>query len=113
MLALAERRVSATRTEVAGERGRRPAIRVESPGARPVTLVFDPDTFLLATQQYDVAGAPVESMEETFSDYRAVNGLQVPFKAVVRRNGAPFLERTVHTIEFNVPLDPGLFTKPS
>jgi hypothetical protein len=112
LLALVEGRMSATRTDGGGDRGKRPAVRIESPGARPVTLVFDPGTFLLATQRYDVTGPPAESMEETYSDYRAVDGVQVAFKAVIRRNGAPFLERTVQTIEFNVPLDPGLFAKP-
>ena len=37
----------------------------------------------------------------------------VAFKAEVRRNGDPLMERVVRTIEVNVPLDSSLFTKPS
>jgi hypothetical protein len=37
----------------------------------------------------------------------------VAFKAEIFRNGAPIVERTVRTIEFNLPLDGSLFTKPS
>jgi zinc protease len=113
LLALAEGRLEATRSDMPTERGARPAIRVQSPGARPVTLVFDPQTYLLTMQRYEIPGPPAGSMEEAYSDYRVVDGVQVAFKAVVRRNGVPFLERTVHAIEFNVPLDRGLFTKPS
>jgi hypothetical protein len=59
------------------------------------------------------AGPGTATMEEIFSDYRAVDGLQVAFKAEIHRNGTPLLERVVRTFEYNVPLDAALFTKPS
>jgi hypothetical protein len=53
------------------------------------------------------------SVEEIYSDYREVNGLKVAFKTELRRAGAPAVNRTVRTFEFNVPLDSSLFSKPS
>jgi hypothetical protein len=63
-------------------------------------------------QQYTPAGADGPA-EDEYSDYRRVNGIQVPFKAVVRRPGAPPLERTITTLQYNVPLPAGLFARPS
>ena len=53
------------------------------------------------------------SVEEIYSDYRDVNGLKVAFKTELRRAGAPAVNRTVRTFEFNVPADSALFSKPS
>jgi zinc protease len=111
LLSLSDGRVGATRLpdEVDGAR-KLPVLFVEGGGMRPVSLVFDPDTLVLLKQRYDLENATVE---ERYSDYRLVDGLQVPFKAEVQRNGVPLVERVVRTIEFNVPLDAALFTKPS
>ena len=43
-------------------------------------------------------------MEEQFSDYRSVDGLQVAFAAVVEAGGLPVLTRRVRTFEYNVSL---------
>ncbi len=50
--------------------------------------------------------------EEIFSDYRAVDGIQVPFRADVRRNGTRILSRTLTNVTFNTPLDDTLFVRP-
>ena len=78
----------------------------------PVTLVVNRSSGLVVRQQYMPAGAEGLATDE-YSDYRVVDGLQVPFKAVVRRPGAPVLERVIKTIEYNVTLPAGLFTRPS
>jgi zinc protease len=112
LLALADGRVPAlAAAPVAEGRRRLPAIAVETSTMRRVTLVFDPDTALLLRQQYmhPTAGAP---MEELYSDYRLVDGLQVAFRAEVRLDGKPIAQRTVQTFEYNVPLESALFTKP-
>jgi hypothetical protein len=91
-----------------------PALEVQSPAMAPLTIAFDPTTGLIARQQYPlspVTGAA--AAEETFSDYRDVDGLQVAFRAVVRRPGMPTVERTIRRVEYNIPLDPALFAKPS
>jgi len=51
--------------------------------------------------------------EEAFSDYRDVDGVKVAFHTTVSRNGTPVVERTVRTFQYNVPLDPALFIRPS
>ena len=51
-------------------------------------------------------------IEEQFSDYRAVDGIQVAFAAKVLRGGEPVLERRVIEITFNKPIDPSLFKRP-
>ena len=59
------------------------------------------------------AGPDKTSAEEAFADYRNVNGLQVAFTPRSAAPALPPVQRTVKTIEFNVRLDPALFTKPS
>jgi hypothetical protein len=80
---------------------------------RPVTIVFDPRTSLIATVRYSTAAPQAVTTEESYSDYRDVNGIKVAFKATISRNGVPVIERVLRRIEFNVPLDSALFTRPS
>ena len=47
-----------------------------------------------------------------FSDYRRVDGVQVPFRADVRRGGQVILSRTLTTVLLNTPLDDTLFARP-
>lgn len=111
LLSLSDGRVTATRApdEIDGTR-KLPVLLVEGAGMRPVSLVLDPETLTILKQRYDMENA---TMEERYSEYRTVDGLLVPFKAEVLRNGVLLLERVLRTIEFNVPLDATLFTKPS
>jgi zinc protease len=111
LLGLVDGKIVATRAadEIEGDR-KLPVLFVEGAGMRPVSLVIDPDTLVVLRQRYDMESA---TMEERYSDYRLVDGVRVAFKAEVRRNGTPLMERSVSTIEFNPALDPELFTKPS
>jgi hypothetical protein len=52
-------------------------------------------------------------VEESFSDYRDVEGIQINFAANVRVGGEAALERTVTDVKINTPLDPALFKRPS
>ena len=53
----------------------------------PIVLHIDPATHLIAKQIY-VAGGPGQPLvEELFSDYRPVDGVQIAFLAKVRRGG--------------------------
>ncbi len=78
----------------------------------PITLVINRTNGLVVRQQYSPLGSAGLAVDE-YSDYRSVDGLQVPFKSVVRRPGAPLLERVIKKVEYNVALPPGLFTRPS
>jgi hypothetical protein len=92
-----------------------PAIEIALPGAKPLTLLFDPATGLIAKARYRFASPPAGEVgvEEAYSDYRDVRGLKVAFRIQLRREGAPAVDRTVRSFEFNVPLDAALFSKPS
>jgi zinc protease len=116
LLALADGRLDAKRLADVVEAGRAmPAIEIALPGATPLTLMFDPVTGLVVKARYRFRTPPGGdvNVEEIYSDYRDIRGLKVAFKAQVRREGAPAVDRTVRTFDFNVPLDSSLFTKPS
>ena len=51
-------------------------------------------------------------MTETFSDFRPVAGLQMPFRSVVRRGDLLLFERTITDVHVNTPLAASLFLKP-
>lgn len=86
------------------------AIEISGPGVSPVTLIINRDNGLIEQMRYVTAleGRCVE----TYSDYRSVSGIQVPFHTVQRRGPMSPVERDVRTIHFNVPLDAALFVKP-
>lgn len=112
LIALADGKIKATRLPDVTEDGRvLPVLGVQGTGMEPVALVLDPATSLILSQRYVMP--PGDSVEERFSDYRNVDGLQVAFTAVVSRSGQTLLNRRVRSFEYNVPLDPVLFTKPS
>jgi zinc protease len=113
LLALKDNRVAARRgADVMLEGKSLPSLDVDVAPSKRVTLVFDPDTGLLLSQRY--GGGPGDpATEESFFDYRDVQGMQVAFRIRVRVEGQPPIERVTQTIDFNVPVDASLFTKPS
>jgi hypothetical protein len=115
LLALADGRVPATRLPDVVEQGRGlTAIGVGGGAMHAVVLLFDPATDLIRAQRYDAPGAAGgATIEEQFSEYRNVNGLQVAFAAVVQSGGLPVLTRRVRTFEYNIPLAQDLFTRPA
>jgi hypothetical protein len=87
-------------------------LEFSSPTLEPTILYIDPATGLVARQNY-VAGGPGQPIvEERFSDYRAVDGIQIAFTAGVRQAGQLVLERHVSEIHINAPIDPSLFKRP-
>ena len=116
LLALADGELIARRLPDTADGGRTLAVlEVALPGTPAVTLLLDPATALIIKARYRVPGTAGEDVtaEETYSDYRDVQGLKVAFATSVRREGAPPLARSVRTCEVNVPLDATLFVKPS
>ncbi|HEU4938137.1 MAG TPA: pitrilysin family protein [Vicinamibacterales bacterium] len=114
LLALHDGKILASLSEVAENERKMPALEVALPGSTSLTLIFDPVTTLLAKSKYRMPGPAGEvHVEEIYSNYRDVKGLKVPFTTEVRRDGAPAVQRTLRTFEFNVPVDPALFNKPS
>jgi zinc protease len=82
-------------------------------GFEPIVLYVDPETHLIAKQAYVPGGAAQPLIEERFSDYRPIDGVQVAFTATVARGGKIILKRQVSQIKFNVSLDPALFKRPT
>ena len=85
-------------------------VEISGGGMRPLTLFINRDNGLIDRLRYDGQDGRVE---ERYSDYRSVDGIQVAFHTTVRRAGMTSIERDVKTIKFNVPIAPGLFIKPS
>jgi hypothetical protein len=81
--------------------------------ASPVRLYVDMQN-LIARQAFTITAPGGEKMEavEVYSDYRRVDGLQVPFRAELLHDGRPILARTLSTVTINSPLDDTLFTRP-
>jgi zinc protease len=86
------------------------ALEISGEGMSPLTLLINRDNGLIEKARY--LANPDGRGEEAYSDYRNVNGIQVPFHTLVRRAGAAPIERDVKSIHFNVPLPAGLFVKP-
>ena len=87
------------------------ALEISGGGISPVTLLINRDNGLIEMARYEAG--PEGRATETYSDYRNVNGIQVPFHTVVRRGALTPIQRDVKTIHFNVALDAALFARPS
>jgi zinc protease len=88
-------------------------VEISSKETGPIQLFIDPATGMIVRQSYVTAGSgDPQRTDEMFSDYRSVDGLQVAFKAQLKRGGATIIERTVTEYRYNVPLQPALFKKP-
>jgi len=88
-------------------------VEVSGPGLEPMRLYIDRD-YRIVRQTYATPGPdgrPTRA-EEQFSDYRKVNGIDVPFKASVLRDGQKILDRMIKSVTFNTAVDPMLFQQP-
>lgn len=113
LLALNDGRVSARQGADISIDGRpMPALVVDLKPAGPLTLVLDPDTGHIRRAMYPAESAG-GTVEETFSDYRDVDGLQVAFTVTVRHPALPPFTRVMREFELNPPLDSSVFAKPS
>jgi hypothetical protein len=83
---------------------------------RDVNLYFDKDTGLLVKVETTIkdfmAGGKEFKQESFYSDHKEVNGLKVPMKVVINRDGKKYLETEVTEIEPKEKLDDALFDKP-
>jgi predicted Zn-dependent peptidase len=88
-------------------------IEVRGEGLEPVRLYIDRD-YRIVRQTYSTPGPDghPSQAEETFSDYRKINGIDVPFKASVSRDGRKILDRTLKGVTFNTAIDLMLFQQP-
>ncbi len=80
----------------------------------PAMRMYIDSQNLIARQSFSTPGPegkPVQA-DEVFSDYRRVDGVQVPFRADVRRGSQVILSRTLTNVSLNTPVDDALFARP-
>ena len=76
-----------------------------SGGGSSVRIEFDQATGLPARERYSEAGENGPTpVEERFSDWRAVDGVQVPFKTSFEQNGKTVSEVVVQNYQINTGL---------
>jgi hypothetical protein len=78
----------------------------------PIVLSVDPEAGLITRQAFTADGPGRPLVEEQFSDYRPVDGIQFAFQAV-RKVGALSVERRVSDVRINAPIDLALFKRPA
>jgi predicted Zn-dependent peptidase len=78
-------------------------LEIQDGSGESVRLKIDAATGLPAALSYAAtqAGGPPATAEETLEDWREVEGLKMPFKITIRRDGAPYAEVTVREIRLN------------
>jgi hypothetical protein len=87
------------------------ALELSARDLNPIVLYVDPDSGLIRKRMYtiDAPGRPV--VEEQFFDYRAVDGIQMAFRAT-QKVGPLSVERRITDLKLNPPLDAALFKRP-
>ena len=87
-------------------------LELSAPDFNPLVLYIDARTGLIDKLTF-IADAPSRPLvEERFSDYRAVDGMQIAFQAT-RVIGRQTVERRITEVKVNVDLDPALFKRPA
>jgi hypothetical protein len=87
-------------------------LEVSGRDLNPIVLYIDPQTSLITKQAFAADGPTFTLVEEQFSDYRPVDGVQIAYKAT-RKVGDRSVERTVTDVKINAPVDPALFKRPA
>ena len=91
-------------------------VRVEREGFRPVSLFFDKGNGMLVkseTRGKDLMRGGEEYTSETFyKDYKKVDGLMVPHKLTIKRDGKDFVESETTEVKPSEKLDDAMFAKP-
>jgi hypothetical protein len=88
------------------------ALEVSGRDLNPIVLYIDPQTSLVAKQAFGADGPTFTLVEEQFSDYRTVGGVQIAYKAT-RKVGDRSVDRTVSDVKINESIDPALFKRPA
>jgi zinc protease len=103
-------RVLPDETGLAGRRLR--VVELWSEELPAVRVALDAETKLITWIAYQTSGPGGRTtIKESFDDYREVQGIRVPFTAVVRRDNEVMLERTLTDVQINVTFPPTFFQK--
>jgi zinc protease len=89
------------------------ALEITPPVGSPMVLHFHAASFEVVRSVYEREGrAGVAAVEESFSDYRPVDGLRLPFHTTVRRGSVTVADRSITELKINPAIDPALFARP-
>src|SRR4030095_2933429 len=87
-------------------------LELSAPDLGPILLYINLETSLIDKLTL-VDEAPTKPLvEESFSDYRDVDGVKIPVHGV-RESGTQSVERYTSSVEINRPIDPSLFKRPT
>jgi hypothetical protein len=100
------------RTKIAGHEAY--AVLTHEPGNKIVTFYFDAQTGLRIAEDSEGpdADGKVEKTTIAFEDYRAVDGIQIPFRLRIASPSLSFVVN-VREVLHNVPVDDSAFAMPS
>jgi hypothetical protein len=92
------------------------AMRVSHKDHKDVVLYFDQKTGLLVKSSYrakaeDQGGKEVEQ-EVYYKDYKDGDGIKVPMKVIIKRDGQQYVEAEMQDVKFPGKLDDSVFGKP-
>ncbi len=79
------------------------AVEISDKSGNVVRMILDPVTHLPKTLSYDavaVSGAP-PAVQESYSDFRDIGGIKIPFKISMTQNGQPYASVTVSDYKIN------------
>ena len=99
--------------EIAGRKA--VGVNVTHEGRRPINLFFDKETSRLVRSEARVRDETTgEEVTEqvTYSEYKAVEGVQHPMKVVIKRNEKPHAEIDVEEVKLAEKLDDSVFARP-
>ena len=110
----AEGRLSVRLLPEEGRDGRTLKLLEVSGAGFPAVKLYVDAANVITRQSFSAAGPDGRAVqgEEAFSDYRLIDGIQVPFKAEVSRLGTMILARTLKSVTLNGTLDDTLFARP-
>jgi hypothetical protein len=85
----------------------------DPPRKQQVKLSLDPSTRMIVKKVFTASmmGPPAE-LEETYSDFRDVEGVKFPFKSVTTRSGKTVSEQTVTEVKLNPGVADSAYAKP-
>ena len=79
----------------------------------PVKLYLDPVSHQLVAARFrQFTQQGVVDAEQQWSDFRAVDGVQIPYQTLTLHDGAKFSNFTLQDLKLNTKPDPALFSKP-
>jgi zinc protease len=103
---------SSTQEHAWGAAGLDHVLELSAPDLGPILLYLNAESGLIDKLTF-VDEAPTKPLvEESFSDYRDVDGVKIPFHGI-RKIGTQSVERYTSSVEINRSIDPSLFKRPT